>query len=144
MTKHPPADRDTHEKFCLTEGWTPVLRADGSAARHHVTFHLRLADGSVLRTRISRPVDRTTYGPSIWAHILRDQLAVTNEEFWACVNDGVLPPRSAPEEPTSEGLPLYLMNELVRRVGLRPEDAIALTTAEATERLAAWWAENPR
>lgn len=42
-------------------------------------------DGRVLRTRVSHPVDRTDYGKSLWSHILRDQLEVSEAQFWECV-----------------------------------------------------------
>lgn len=55
------------------------------------TYELQLDDGSILRTRISRPVDRTTHTQNMWSHILRDQLGVSGGEFWARVRDSVLP-----------------------------------------------------
>ena len=110
--------------------------------RHHETFELTLDDGSILRTRISRPVDRTTYAPSMWAHILRDQLEVTADVFWACVSNGILPARSAPAAPNPKALPLHLLNELVTRVGMTPDAAAALTLAEANAALAEYWRER--
>ncbi|MDF1479380.1 cytotoxic translational repressor of toxin-antitoxin stability system [Leifsonia sp. H3M29-4] len=107
--------------------------------RHHATYELTLDDGSILRTRISRPIDRTTYAPSMWAHILRDQLQVTEEVFWACVRHGVLPARSAPAPRHPRALPLHLLNELVTRVGLTPDSAAELSLEQAVEALAAYW-----
>ncbi|BCB87816.1 hypothetical protein [Phytohabitans suffuscus] len=63
--------------------WGLVQLVSLSDDDQHVTYELTLSDGRVLRTRVSHPVDRTTYGPSIWSHILRDQLDVTNAVFWA-------------------------------------------------------------
>lgn len=139
MSRRPAPDRDSHRRFCQAEGWTEVTSATGGRVRHHETFELSLDDGSILRTRISRPVDRTTYAPSMWAHILRDQLQVTAETFWACVSDGILPARSAPAAPNPRALPLHVLNELVTRVGMTPEAAVALTLPEATEAIAEHW-----
>jgi hypothetical protein len=72
----------------------------------------------ILRTRISHPVDRTKHGPSLWSHILRDQLEVTNDEFWHCVRNGAKPRRGGPDLP-AESLPAELVYLLVNRVGLR-------------------------
>ena len=107
--------------------------------RHHETYELALDNGSILRTRISRPVDRTTYAPSMWAHILRDQLQVSEDVFWACARDGVLPARSAPAPRHPRALPLHLLNELITRVGLTPEAAADLSLEQAVEVLADYW-----
>jgi len=86
----PQPNRAVHKQFVLAEGWDDV------ESTHHDTYELVLPNGDVLRTRISRPPSRKhTYGRGMWAHILRDQLAVTEPEFWACVNDGELPDRGA-------------------------------------------------
>jgi hypothetical protein len=39
----------------------------GRTGTHHVTYELDLIDGGVLRTRISHPVDRSSYGRSMWS-----------------------------------------------------------------------------
>ena len=85
--------RQDHERFCATEGWTLV---------RDVTYELGLPDGGVLRTRISHPPDRSAYGPSLWSHVLRDQLDVSEQEFWACVRDGTRPARGVPDPAARE------------------------------------------
>jgi hypothetical protein len=72
----PTPARADHAKFCENEGWRVVRDARGRTGTHHLTYELDLPDGRTLRTRVSHPPDRTDYGPSIWSHILRDQLAV--------------------------------------------------------------------
>lgn len=139
MSRHPAPDRDAHHRFCQAEGWTEVTSATAAPVRHHQTFELTLDDGSILRTRISRPVDRTTYAPSMWAHTLRDQLQVTAGVFWECVSRGILPARSAPPAPNPKALPLHVLNELITRVGMTPDAAAALTLPEATAALAEYW-----
>ena len=109
-----PATRTDHENFCITEGWAERKRATGKRGTHHVNYEFALPDGRILYTRISHPVDRTGYGPSIWSHILRDQLAVTAEEFWACVEDKVLPDRQELQVP-AETIPVGVVRVLDRR-----------------------------
>src|SRR4051794_37351203 len=82
----PQPTRDHHDRFCRIEGWRQVRNARGGTGTHHVTYELDLPDGRILRTRISHPVDRSTYGPAIWNHVLRDQLQVDEATFWACVH----------------------------------------------------------
>lgn len=79
----PAPTRADHDTFCRTEGWTRVRDATGHTGTQHITDELSLPDGRILRTRISHPPNRTTYGLRMWAHILRDQLCVDEATFWA-------------------------------------------------------------
>ena len=142
MSSHPAPDRDAHHRFCQIEGWIEVTSATGSPVRHHQTFELVLDDRSIMRTRISRPVDRTSYSRSMWSHILREQLAVSADEFWACVRNGVVPPRSVVAQPDPRALPLHVMNELITRLGMQPEAAGRLSRAQAAEAIAGYWSEQ--
>lgn len=94
----------------------------------------------MLRTRISRPVDRTDYGKSMWAHILRDQLQVEEPVFWACVEDGVVPDRGQPEA-RPEALPVELVH-LLTKAGLDDAAIAEMTREEAIARLQRYWTEG--
>ncbi|MBV9026628.1 MAG: cytotoxic translational repressor of toxin-antitoxin stability system [Streptomycetaceae bacterium] len=134
----PQPTRQHHQHFCHAEGWERVRDARGRTGTHHLTYELTLPDGRILRTRISHPPDRTTYGPAIWAHILRDQLDIPEDAFWACVLHGMLPDRGTPEPPR-ETLPADLVRLLITRVGI-PEDHIAkMDKTEAISRLQHYW-----
>jgi hypothetical protein len=137
----PAPTRADHDKFCRAEGWTPVRDATGRSGTHHITYELALPDGRMLRTRISHPPNRTTYGAGMWAHILRDQLDVDEATFWAAVRDGVKPTRSGSAVP-AETLPAEVAFLLVDRVGLSREQIAAMTKAEAIERLNRYWTEG--
>lgn len=137
----PPPTRQDHERFCDTEGWKRVRDARGRTGTHHVTYEFALPDGRILRTRISHPVNRSTYGSSLWSHILRDQLHVSEAEFWSCVRDGVRPDRGIPELP-AEALPADLVYLLITRVGLDESVVAAMSKAEALERLNRYWTEG--
>ncbi|HEV2370640.1 MAG TPA: cytotoxic translational repressor of toxin-antitoxin stability system [Streptosporangiaceae bacterium] len=135
----PAPTRQDHEAFCKTEGWQPVRDARGKAGTHHVTYELHLHDGRILRTRISHPVDRDTYGPRMWAHILRDQLDVDEAVFWACVQDGTRPDRGTPEPP-SMGLPADLVHLLLTRAHLSEAEVAAMSKEQAIARMQQYWA----
>lgn len=137
----PQPTRQDHEKFCRIEGWERVRDARGRTGTHHVTYELMLKDGRILRTRISHPVDRSTYGPSIWRHILRDQLHVSEAEFWACVRDATKPDRGEPQIP-AQALPADLVYLLVNRVGLAESEVATMNTDQAVARLQRHWAEG--
>lgn len=138
MSKHPRATREDHDDFCTTEGWTLMRGAAGKPVQHHRTYELALLDGTILRTRISRPVHRTQYRDSMWSHILRTQLQVTSDEFWGCVTNKSLPQRSRPNTPPRKSLPLHLVEGLARH-GFSPREISSMTEEEATERLHRLW-----
>jgi hypothetical protein len=138
VSRWPTPTRADHQKFCQVEGWRPVRDARGRSGTHHVTYELALADGRVLRTRLSHPPDRTDYGTALWAHILRHQLQVTEAEFWACCRDGNRPRRGQPEVPR-EAVPAEVVHLLLERVGLPEREVALMTRAEAIERLNRYW-----
>lgn len=69
------------EKFCRLDGWSEVRRTG------HVHFEKVLADGTVLRTHRSF-ASRKTMSPGRFKAILRHQLLVTEEQFWATLDSG--------------------------------------------------------
>ena len=137
----PQPTREDHERFCRAEGWRRVSDARGRTGTHHVTYELDLPDGGIIRTRISHPVDRSGYGKNLWAHVLRDQLDVTEEEFWACVRDGVAPDRGAPVA-DQDALPADLVHLLISRVGLPEKEIAEMTKEEAVARLREFWIDG--
>jgi hypothetical protein len=137
----PHPTRKDHETFCQVEEWRRVRDARGRTGTHHVTYELDLADGRILRTRISHPVDRTGYGPGIWKHVLRDQLDVTEPQFWTCVHDGVKPDRGTPEPP-QQSLPADLVHLLISRVRLDESEVATMSKDQALARLQRYWTEG--
>ena len=131
----PSPARADHVRFVVNEGWQQV------ASTHHETYELGLADGRVLRTWISRPPNRTTYGARMWAHILRDQLEVTADEFWTCVTDGVAPDRTSGDlvDEVDDAIPVDVVNLLISRVGLTRRDLVGMKRQEAIARLNEFW-----
>lgn len=137
----PAPTRKDHEAFCAIEGWQRVRDARGRTGTHHVTYELALPDGRILRTRISHPVDRSGYGPSLWSHILRDQLQVTEAEFWATVQEKSKPARGAPESP-ARALPADVVHLLISRAGLAEAEVAAMTKDQAVARLQQYWTDG--
>jgi hypothetical protein len=87
------------------------------------------------------PPDRTDYGASLFAHILRDQLAVGEKEFWACVSDGAIPDRGAPPPPAAS-IPADLVHLLIHRVGLPEDEVKAMSRDQAISRAQQYWSEG--
>jgi hypothetical protein len=139
----PTPTRQDHQTFCEIEGWEPVRTARGRTGTHHLTYELDLPDGRILRTRISHPPDRSTYGPGIWSHILRDKLDVTEDGFWDCVHNGVKPARGIPEGPAADPIPAEVVHMLLTRVRLAEPEVARMTREEAIARLNQYWAQGP-
>jgi hypothetical protein len=139
VTEFPQPTRKDHQNYCLNEGWTQIRNGRGKGG-HHVTFELTLPDGRVLRTRISHPPNRQTYGPSMWAHILRDQLQVGEEEFWACVREKKVPQRGR-VEPTTPSIPAGVVAQLLSH-GVEESEVRVMSRAEAIERLNLIWSQE--
>jgi hypothetical protein len=140
MTWPAPTRRD-HAAFRQNEGWELARDARGRTSGHHaLTYEFQLHDGRILRTRISHPPDASTYGASIWSHVLRDQLDVGEETFWACVRDGIKPDRGQPEAP-SEALPADLAHLLVTRLHLSSAEISLMSKEEAIARMNEYWTQ---
>ncbi|SEB56013.1 hypothetical protein SAMN04489806_1106 [Paramicrobacterium humi] len=136
MSKHPPGTKKDLDAFCEIEGWVLVRTARAQKIRHHKTWELTLWNGDILRTRISRPVNGETYSQALWKHILRDQLQVTEDEFWACVKDSVKPDRGEPEAPRpKKSVPLFLVKQLTG-LGVPEDEILELDAKGAAELLA--------
>jgi hypothetical protein len=137
VSRYPAPTRAHHQKFCEIDGWRPVRDATGQT-RHHVTYERDLSDGRLLRTRISHPVGSGTYGVTLWKHILRDQLEVSEEEFWDCVSRGIRPVRAGDAAiPSARPLPLSLVKALLA-AGFPVPRLEGLTEEEARD----WLREN--
>lgn len=140
MSRWPAPTRADHEKFCETECWPRVRDSRGRFGTHQLTYECDLPDGRTLRTRVSHPPDRTNYGPTMWGHILRDQLQCDEAAFWACVRDGVRPPRGvAAGRAAGEALPADVVQLLVHRFGVDEDEVARMTRDEAIRRLNKFW-----
>ena len=135
---YPAPTRQDHLRFCKVEGWDEVRSAAGRTVRHHATFEFRIPSGDILRTRIARSSRGKTYGAHLWAHILRDQLRVSEEEFWQCVREGRKPDRGATPVP-SAALPSDLVYKLRHDLGLPAGEIAAMSLQEAVERMRRHW-----
>lgn len=140
VSHHPEPTRKDHQRFCQVEGWTQVRNASGTVG-HHLTYELTLADGSILRTQISHPPNRTGYGPSLWAHILRDQLQVSAEEFWACVQREVRPSRGRPRK-ARPSIPAAIVRQLLNH-GVSETEVAGMSRDEAIRRATELWSREP-
>ena len=129
--------------FLEHDGWReePNLARGRARRGDHLRYRKELADGTVLRTKVSHTL-RDEIGPDLFRHMLRDQLRVTEERFWAVVRRRPSDPSdSAP--PQGATIPGWLVARLLFTVGLSEADVREMTLDDA---LAAWnaWQTRPR
>jgi hypothetical protein len=76
------------EGFLKADGWREVPGGErGGERRWHVFFEKVLDDGRVLVTHISHSRQKAL-SPGRFGAILRHELEVSKEEFWACLRSG--------------------------------------------------------
>jgi hypothetical protein len=135
-----PLPHAAHRKFVETEGWDRKGKARRPGATgDHFRYTLTLANGDVLSTRVSHGSGQLD-NQKVVAHVLRDQLAVSEDDFWRCVKDGVLPPRPRPPQVDAGRPPLdaKLVRNLLRKVHLSQDEVAAMTPAEAVSAWDRW------
>lgn len=125
------------ETFLKCAGWLPEPNLARGRARRgdHARYSRELPDGTRLRTKVSGH-PREEIGDNLFGHILRDQLRVSEEEFWSVVrgrDEGQA--ASASERPACPGVPGWLVDRLIETVGLDETAVLGMTAAEAQ---AAW------
>jgi hypothetical protein len=120
--------------FVERDGWTeePNLARGKRRVGDHWRYRKERPDGTILRTKVSHAV-RDEIGSDLFHHILRDQLGVDEERFWAVVRG--LPIDRAPAEPNPVTTPGWLVQRLMLTVGLSEEAVRAMAPEEAH---AAW------
>lgn len=125
-------------RFCEVEGW------DHRRGANHDIYSLVLPSGEVLRTAVSRQPGGID-DPNLFTRILRDQLRVTPQAFWATVDKGIVPERPAARPTRSPGtrLPAWLASRLMKTVGLPPERVGTMTEEEARAAWEEWQAAPP-
>ena len=127
-------------RYLLRDGWTeePNLARGRARTGDHRRYRRELADGTVLRTKVPHGLG-DEIGRDLFRHILRDQLRIDEARFWAVVRG-----TTGPEEvraPGSPTIPGWLVERLIRTVGLAEEDVRRMTRDEA---LAAWEVHRAR
>ena len=138
MTGFGKPTRKDHQNFCLNEGWRLVRNARGKSG-HHVTFELTLPDGQVLRTRISHPPKRQTYGLSMWAHICATSC------WSAKTSSGPASKKEVPQRSRGKSampsIPAGVVAQLLSH-GVEESEVRLMSRVEAIERLNLIWSQE--
>jgi hypothetical protein len=124
------------ERFCRADGWQQ------ERSTSHVTWTRSLPAGELLRTSISHAADKQPSKGRFKA-ILRDQLKVSEPEFWEAVASGKPVARpGSPEAAPTPSLPAYLVAVLTSDLHLTPEQLTTLGHEEARRLVHEYWARG--
>ena len=129
-----PTTQDLH-RFCEVDHWEVAKTARGKKAGDHTRYRKALSDGSMLITKVSHG-RKGINDPDLFAHILRTQLSVTAEQFWAAVDHGIKPKRPGlePEPAPKEAIPFDLARNLLTWVGISQSELARMSKEEAVAR----------
>ena len=121
---------DDIRRFCEIDGWSEKGGARGKTGDHD-RYIKQLADGSILRTKASHRNEQIG-DPNLWHRIWKEQLGLESEEqFWTALRTRTPVPRGT-EAP--KGTPDWLIRRLINQVGLKENEALALSPEEAAAR----------
>lgn len=93
---------------------------------------------------MSRLANTQTYGPGLWRTILSDQLCVTEEEFWARVDDRQRPRRFVDDEPPTTALQAQLVFQLISEAGIPEAQVARMSLDQAVSTMSEYWSLPPR
>jgi hypothetical protein len=128
----PVPDKKDLRRFCELDGWEKA----NARSPDHDRYRKTLANGDILRTRVSRGRGPACDDPALWGRIWRYQLALQSEaEFWEVVRTRRPADRGVPVvAPRQPGMPAWLFEFLVKAGGLPENDVLDMTEDEALQR----------
>jgi hypothetical protein len=129
------------EAFCRIDGWVEV---DLGRSADHRYYRLVLDDGTVLETRVSHS-SKKTMSPGRWKAILRDQLQMSDEDFWSALRTKkpVERPSAPPDESEIEQVPAWAAVVLSSRLKMSSAEIAALGRDRAMQLAHDAWSKPP-
>ena len=129
-------------RFVQVEGWEDKDKKSGKKKGDHHRYVFTTPTGERLYTRISHGKGQI-YNPDLFQHILRDQLGIDGDQFWAAVDHGVKPVRQSPISMQMSGsLDAKLVRNLITKVKVNPIQLEAITQSDAVSLWQEWLAAN--
>jgi hypothetical protein len=130
-------------RFCAADDWHDRDASRGATTGDHFRYFRVLRDGTHLYTRVSHG-SGSVRSAGMFAHILRVELQVTAEQFWAAVEKGVAPSRPGDREPAPErpALPHDLVKNLTTKLGLPLAEVLSMSKEQAVAAWQVWLTEH--
>ncbi len=128
-------------RFTEVEGWLDKDTESGKRKGDHHRYVFTTPLGERLFTRISHGRGHI-HDADLFRHMLRDQLRLSEEAFWAAVDDAAVPDRPFPDATASpaDAIDGKLARNLIVKVGLSAHDLVGMTQEQAVARWKEWLA----
>lgn len=123
MTQYPAPTWGHIDDFCKADGWTK------SGTTDHVHWEKVLPGGPMLKTHRSLASNKVIK-PGLFGVILREQLQVSQEQFWEAINTGTPVGRPVELDDAPTEYPGWVINGL-KTYGYREEDVRQMTADDA-------------
>ena len=125
-------------RYVEIEGWENKDKQSKKKQGDHYRYVFTTPGGERLFTRVSHG-NGQIYDQDLFARILRDQLRIDENQFWAAVDKGLKPRRPSPVSISQEnGLDAKLARNLISKVGLNPTQLIGMSQEEAVAKWQRW------
>ena len=129
-------------RYVQVEGWEDKDKKSGKKTVDHHRYVFTTPTGERLFTKVSHGRGQI-HDRDLFEHILRDQLCIGEEQFWAAVDRGVPPMRLSPAPTNPEGaLDAKLVRNLLTKVKVTPGQLVGMTHEEAIKLWQEWLSRN--
>ena len=128
--------------FVQVEGWEDKDKKSEKKKGDHHRYVFTIPTGGRLYTRNS-PGKGQIYNSDLFQHILRDQLGISKDQFWAAVDHGIKPVRQSPTSMQISGaLDAKLVRNLITKVKVSPIELESMTKQQAITLWQEWLISN--
>ena len=142
MTPASPTWADI-EAFLVADEWRKLLGGErGGSSSDHVFYEKLAPDGRLLQTHVSHS-SKKTVSAGRFGSILREQLEVSRQDFWRCIQTGKPVERPVPvDDRATVRHPAWVINVLVRDLRIGAAEIETLSAAEAERLVYEHWAKQ--
>ena len=125
-------------RYVQVEGWEDKDKKSGKKTGDHHRYLFTAPTGERLFTRVSHGRGQI-HDRDLFEHILREQLRIDEDQFWAAVDRGVKPTRPSPTPTNPEGaLDAKLVRNLLTKVKVTPSQLVGMTHDQAIKLWQEW------
>lgn len=129
-------------RYVQVEGWEDKDKSSGKKKGDHHRYVFTTPTGERLFTKVSHGRGQI-HDQGLFEHILREQLFIDEEQFWAAVDGGIRPTRPSPALANLEGaLDAKLVRNLLTKVKVPPSQLVGMTREEAIKLWQEWLSDN--
>ncbi len=129
-------------RYVQVEGWEDKDKRSGKKTGDHHRYVFTTPTGERLFTKVSHGRGQI-HDRGLFEHILREQLCIDEEQFWAAVDQGVQPTRPSLTPTNTEGaLDAKLVRNLLTKMKIAPGRLVGMSRDEAIRLWQEWLSTN--